>query len=169
MVELMITLAVAVILIAIAVPSFTYLIANNRLTTVANEMVDAVHTARMEAIKHNANAQFCSNSSTNNTTDTLGTACGTAGGAVAAMTATTAAQTRAAPSGLAAPIYLSGDLTALRFNAQGIASAVGSSTSYSGKVAEICTTSMSTNNHLTINMTAGSVLVVAPPSTGTCP
>jgi len=168
LIEMVITLAVAMILIAIAVPSFTSLIASNRLTTAVNEMVDASNVARMEAIKRNTSTQLCSDSATINTTDAWGTLCGTSTGAIVAMNGTTAILVRAAPAGLTMPIQLSGDLQALRYNAQGIASAVGSSAPYGGKVAVICTTSISKNNQATITMTAGSVLVVSL-SSGACP
>src|SRR5487761_2254403 len=85
-IELMITLAVAVILLVIAVPSFRTMTISNRLTTTANDVVGALNTARMEAIKRNAGTQLCSNNATLNTSDTLGTACGTAAGAVETLT-----------------------------------------------------------------------------------
>ncbi len=51
LIELMVTIAVAGILAAIAVPSFKSTIQNNRLTTGANELVTALNLARSEAIK----------------------------------------------------------------------------------------------------------------------
>lgn len=58
-VELMITVAVASILLAIAIPSFNQMIISGRLTAQANEMVAAMTLARSEAIKRNANITFC--------------------------------------------------------------------------------------------------------------
>ena len=49
--ELMVTIAIAAILIGIAIPSFTSTIASNRLTTSANELVTALNLARSEAVK----------------------------------------------------------------------------------------------------------------------
>lgn len=49
--ELMITVAIAAILAAIAIPSFTETIRNNRLTTSANQLVTSLNFARSEAIK----------------------------------------------------------------------------------------------------------------------
>src|SRR6185437_3005965 len=85
LVELMVTLAIAAILAMIAVPSFRNLILSNRLTTSANAMVDALNTARMDAIKLNATTQFCG--STANGSGPLATSCGaaTALGAVVAF------------------------------------------------------------------------------------
>ncbi|MGA7979665.1 MAG: GspH/FimT family pseudopilin [Chromatiaceae bacterium] len=54
LVELMVTLAVAAILLTVGVPSFQQLIMSNRLTAAANDMVVAISVARSEAIKHNA-------------------------------------------------------------------------------------------------------------------
>ncbi|TAL47467.1 MAG: prepilin-type N-terminal cleavage/methylation domain-containing protein [Methylovulum sp.] len=51
LIELMVTIAIASIVLGIAIPSFTETIANNRLTTHANELVTALNLARSEAIK----------------------------------------------------------------------------------------------------------------------
>lgn len=59
LIELMITIAVASILLAVAVPSFNQLIVTNRLTTQANEVVAALNFARSEAIKRNTRVSFC--------------------------------------------------------------------------------------------------------------
>jgi type IV fimbrial biogenesis protein FimT len=58
-IELMITVAVASILLAIAVPSFNQMIISGRLTAQSNEMVAAMSLARSEAIKRNANVTLC--------------------------------------------------------------------------------------------------------------
>ena len=51
LIELMVTIAIAGILLGVAIPSFTFTIASNRLTTNANELVTALNLARSEAIK----------------------------------------------------------------------------------------------------------------------
>lgn len=51
LIELMVTLAIAGILITVAVPGFQSLIASNRLTAQTNNLVTAFHQARSEAIK----------------------------------------------------------------------------------------------------------------------
>lgn len=53
LIELMVTIAVAAILLAIATPSFTSLINSNRLTSASNEMVATLQAARMEAVRLN--------------------------------------------------------------------------------------------------------------------
>lgn len=59
LIELMVTIAVAAILLAAAVPSFTSLIQNNRAATQVNEFVTAVHAARGEAIKRGMPVTLC--------------------------------------------------------------------------------------------------------------
>ncbi len=53
LIELMMTLAIAAILVSLAAPSFTDTIKNNRLTTQYNELVTQLTLARSEAIKRN--------------------------------------------------------------------------------------------------------------------
>jgi type IV fimbrial biogenesis protein FimT len=60
LIELMVTLALAVILLALAVPSFRNTVQNNRATTTANELLTALSTARSEAIKRNETISLCS-------------------------------------------------------------------------------------------------------------
>lgn len=59
LVELMVTIAVAAILMAIATPSFTSLINSNRLTSSSNEMVAVIQIARMEAVRLNTTVGVC--------------------------------------------------------------------------------------------------------------
>jgi len=66
LIELMVTLVVAVILVVIAVPGFRTIIQNNRASTQANELLSAMTLARSEAIKRGTNVSVCS--STNQST-----------------------------------------------------------------------------------------------------
>lgn len=174
LIELMVTIAVAALLIAIAVPSFKTLTVSNALTTAANDMVGALNLARMEAIKLNSTTQFCSNSSTSNGSDTLGTACGTNSGAVARLQNDgTTTQVRAAAMGIQNQVQLaSAGITAIRYGGQGLgyqASTASTSTApYSGQVADICSTQISSDNHRVIRIATGSIITVGT-STGSCP
>lgn len=169
LVELMITMAVALVLIMIAVPSFKNLTLSNKLNTAANDIINAVHVARMEAVKRNANTQLCSNSATvNTTTDDLAKACTTQTGAVYALAGASPSQVLTGTVGITGAVQLSGNVKAIRFGGQGLGQAVGTTGPYSGTVADICTSQMSTNNHRLITMTAGSILV-STPSSGACP
>ena len=62
LVELMVTLAIAIILLSVGVPSFTQTIQNNRLTTAANKLVSATNLARGEAIKRGTRVTVCKSS-----------------------------------------------------------------------------------------------------------
>lgn len=59
LVELMITVAVLAIVVTLAAPSFSDLINRNRLTASANEIVGALQTARMEAVRRNTSVVLC--------------------------------------------------------------------------------------------------------------
>jgi type IV fimbrial biogenesis protein FimT len=65
LIELIVTLAIAAILITIGAPSFRDFIMNNRLVSQANEFAAAVNIARSAAIKQQRNAYITSNSGTN--------------------------------------------------------------------------------------------------------
>jgi type IV fimbrial biogenesis protein FimT len=168
MVELLITIAVAAVLVVIAVPSFRNITLSNKLTTAANDVISAINVARMEAVKRNANTQLCSNSASVNTADTLGTACTTEIGAVYAMSGATFTRVLAGTPGITGAVQLKGDMKAIRFSGQGLGQAVGTAGPYSGKVADICTSQMSADNHREIWMTAGSILETRK-ATGACP
>lgn len=66
LIELMVTLAVAVILITVAVPGFRSIIQSNRAITEANNLLTAMVLARSEAIKSAITTTVCS--STNSST-----------------------------------------------------------------------------------------------------
>ncbi|WEN16849.1 GspH/FimT family pseudopilin [Rhodanobacter sp. AS-Z3] len=168
LVELLVTLTIATILMMIAVPSFKNLTLSNRLTTSANDIVHAINVARMEAIKRNASTQLCSNSSSANSSSDLGAACGDETGAVWATKGGNVTQVLAGTPNLTAPLQLTGNAAALRFDAQGLARKVGDTSLYVGTVVDICTSQMSTNNHRKISMVAGSI-VETKPSSGSCP
>ncbi len=59
LIELMVTLAVAAILLTVGVPSFRATVENNRLTIAANELVSALNLARSEAIKRGVRVTVC--------------------------------------------------------------------------------------------------------------
>lgn len=59
LIELLVVLAVAAILLSIAAPSFMNIIANNRVSSAANEMVVALNLAKSEAVKTGKPAVLC--------------------------------------------------------------------------------------------------------------
>lgn len=57
--ELVVTLAVLAVMVAIAVPAYGKLVADQRLSTATNRLVFAVHLTRSEAIRRNARVTLC--------------------------------------------------------------------------------------------------------------
>lgn len=152
--ELVVTLAVAGVLTAIAIPSFTSMLASNRLGTAANAAVAALGQARLEAVSRNGAVQFCGASG--NGGDTLGSACsGT--GAVYALDEDDEAVAIRAALGLPAGVRVV-SATALRYNAQGIARSIGGAAPYTGLAADLVADDLEQSNHRCIYVTTGSVV-----------
>ena len=63
LIELMVTLAAAIILIAVGMPLFSGVAANNRATAQTNALVSAIKLARSEAVKRGANVSIAAVSS----------------------------------------------------------------------------------------------------------
>ncbi|MGK0172810.1 MAG: type IV fimbrial biogenesis protein FimT, partial [Gammaproteobacteria bacterium] len=59
LIELLVTVAVAAILAALAVPSFNDFIKNERIVAEANDIVAALYLARTEALKRNRRVTVC--------------------------------------------------------------------------------------------------------------
>ncbi|MDP3843384.1 MAG: GspH/FimT family pseudopilin [Oxalobacteraceae bacterium] len=71
LVELLVTIAVLGILMAIALPNYQQFILNTRMTTQANEFLTMLNLTRSEAVKRNTRVTMCKSSN--------GTACITSG------------------------------------------------------------------------------------------
>jgi type IV fimbrial biogenesis protein FimT len=65
LIELMVTLAVAAILVAAAIPGFQSIVNSNRLAGASNELVAGLQTARMEAIRRGRRAVVCASANAN--------------------------------------------------------------------------------------------------------
>lgn len=59
LIELMVTLAVAAIMLALAVPSFTTAFNQNRLAGTSNDILASLQGARMEAVRRNVRTVMC--------------------------------------------------------------------------------------------------------------
>lgn len=68
LIELMVTLAIAAILMALAAPSFVSFIKNNRLTTTTNDLIGDLGLARSEAAKRGQRVTLCISTSGNSCT-----------------------------------------------------------------------------------------------------
>ncbi|WP_233171992.1 GspH/FimT family pseudopilin [Dyella sp. ASV21] len=175
MVELTVSLLIAGIIVVVAIPNFRSMILSNRLTTASNQVVDAINMARVEAVKRNGTVQLCSDSASANTaaSDLLGTQCGTNVGGVVALAVDSQGKPTTDPvadgiDALAAPLKISGSLTPLRFNGQGLGATIGSTAPYSGRVVDICTSNLSSNNHRIVQITAGATVSVVIKTDATC-
>ena len=73
LVELMVTLAVAAILVSAALPSLSDMAANNRLSALNNQLVSSLNYARSEAVKRRYDVALCVRTS-------AGAACNASGG-----------------------------------------------------------------------------------------
>jgi prepilin-type N-terminal cleavage/methylation domain-containing protein len=71
-IELMVTLGVVAILIAVAVPSFSSMVKGNRLSTQVNMVMADIHLARSESVKRGVRVIMCRSASPNITTPTCG-------------------------------------------------------------------------------------------------
>ncbi len=60
LIELLVASAVAVILLSVAIPSFTTLTMNKRITTQANEFISSLALARSQALKRVSRITVCS-------------------------------------------------------------------------------------------------------------
>lgn len=72
LIELLVTVAISVVLVSLAAPSFRSLVTSSTMTSEANEFLAALNFTRSEAIKRNLRVTLCKSSS--------GTACTTSGG-----------------------------------------------------------------------------------------
>lgn len=63
LVELMVTLAAAIVLLAVGVPMYRSLVANNAVVAQTNGLVSALNLARSEAVKRGGNLTVCPKSS----------------------------------------------------------------------------------------------------------
>ncbi|WP_421621619.1 GspH/FimT family pseudopilin [Alkalilimnicola ehrlichii] len=59
LVELMVTIAVAAVLLTLAVPGFRGIVHDNRATSLANELTTAINLARSEAIRRGRVVSVC--------------------------------------------------------------------------------------------------------------
>ena len=68
--ELMVTVAIAALILGIGVPNMTEFIRNNRMTTAANDVLAALHMARTEGVKRRAWTVMCMSAAPNAATPT---------------------------------------------------------------------------------------------------
>ena len=57
--ELLIVMSISLILLAVGAPSYQHLLANNETAAVVNQVIDAIHSARTEAVTRGETMVFC--------------------------------------------------------------------------------------------------------------
>lgn len=113
LIELMVTISVLAVLATLAVPSFTSLINNNRLTANVNELVTSFQLARTEAVRRNQRVSVC------RTTD--GATCAAAAGAWSNwITVLDSSGEVLRVAGAKAPVAISSTRTTFTFRADGL-------------------------------------------------
>lgn len=113
LIELMITLVVLGVVMAIAVPGFTGMINSSRLATQANEVVTGIQIARSEAIRLNRLVTFCGS--------TDGATCVAAGDWSQWLVMRASDSAILHTGQINAPIRVWGDVPALSFRSDGLA------------------------------------------------
>lgn len=168
LIELMVALVVFAIGMAIAIPSYKKMTVASQLTVTNNELVSAIGTARIEAMRRGRSTQFCSNGGSGG--GFLGTACGSQLGAVYASQVSSggAEVAELIKAGVDLPSGQQvNSMVSLVFDGRGIASQAGATVPYSGTVAIVCSNSVSTNNQRVITMITGTI-VRSEKTTGGC-
>lgn len=174
LIELIAVMLVAGVLLAFAIPSFTGVVISNELTSTANTLVGSLNQARVAAIKRNGDAQFCSDLASNNGSDTLGTTCGTQGGAAYAVNADGSIvqihDALSLPSAISLGSGGNGGVavTAIRYSGEGLGQTPTGSGPYTGLVADVFSSRISTDNHRCVYITTGSVISSCA-ATNSCP
>ncbi|MBL3600831.1 MAG: GspH/FimT family pseudopilin [gamma proteobacterium endosymbiont of Lamellibrachia anaximandri] len=69
LIELMVTLAAGIILLAVGIPAFTTMMANNQSAAYANDLVMALNLARSEAVKRKVPVAVCASNAVNTACD----------------------------------------------------------------------------------------------------
>lgn len=177
--ELMVTIAVLAITLAIAVPSFSGVIGNSKLRGQAGELQAAISYARTEAIRLNRNVVFCH--SNNGINCTIPPVSGWEGWLVSASTPVLAnPEIPALRTGLIAVLPMrisSGNILgapaanhAILFNPQGLARTFATNAPLSDLI-RVCITSAATNpNTREIQFNSGGrSRIVSSDNAGTCP
>lgn len=141
LVELLVTLVIAGLLMALAVPSFNRLMLSSRLTTQANNAVNLLTYARAEAVKRGVDVQI------------------SADGTIATLPANPASATSISPAVvMPAGITTSSPLANLVATPMGLLHGPGASAGYSGLVADLNAAALSTDGHRCIYLYTGTTV-----------
>ena len=161
LVELMITIAVLAVIIAISAPSFTGVFNSNRLTSRANELGASLQVARSEALRRNAPVVVCRSEN--------GTDCAGALGSWDTWITIDADDEVLRVDSVKPPVELTADVHTISFRGNGVARDAAGDLLDAGFVACIPTTRPDANQRL-ISVGLGSrVTVESNNGAGACP
>jgi type IV fimbrial biogenesis protein FimT len=161
LIELMVTIAVVAILLAIAAPSFTSLINNNRLTAQANEVVVSLQQARMEAVRRNRSVTVC------RTTD--GATCATAGRWNSWITVAAGGEVLRVNT-VKAPLQVTSNAASIIFRADGLARAAAGGALTANSITVCIPTTRPVLNRRVVDLVNGSRISTGTPNgAGACP
>jgi type IV fimbrial biogenesis protein FimT len=166
LVELMITIAVLAILIALATPSFTSVINSNRLAAQANNLTADLQLARSEAVRRNRRVSVC------RTTD--GAACAARAGdsdTWLVVVPNTVPLEILRSNALKPPVELTSSVTSVEFRSDGLARS-GTGGLLSAAFTVCLPTTHPAQNVRTINLDGGSRLSIESDThstPGSCP
>ncbi len=141
LVELLITLVLAGLLVALAVPSFNRLMLSSRLTTQANDAVNLLSLTRAEAVKRGVDVEIAADGSIS--TPPTGQA-----------SAATIAQAVALPAGITS----TSPVASLIATPLGLLHAPNVNTGYSGLAADISAPALTTDGHRCIYLVTGTTV-----------
>jgi type IV fimbrial biogenesis protein FimT len=164
LIELMVTVSLAAILMAIGVPMFRNSVANNRLTSQTNDMVGALTLARSQAITLNQRVTFC------RTASEAATACSGSAGDWQFWLVRTGAGTVVRRGALVvASLDVNSALTndQIEFASDGLARSGGVLLTSGGPHITVCSSHSTTDNWRQITLGAGSRISTAKAS-GAC-
>lgn len=150
LIELVVTIAVASILLTLAIPSFRSTIQNNRVTGQANEFLTSLTLARSEAVKRSAITSVCISS---NGATCMGT--DWASGWLITVGGTTLRVHEALPSG--STLTASGGATPVTFNPDGSAGATNTFTLSASGIACTRTISISAVGQASVSKPVGCI------------
>lgn len=165
LIELMVTLAVLAVLAAMAIPSFTGLVNNNRLTSAANEIVGSLQLARMEAIRRNASVTVCSSADGATCDDTDDPWAGWL-----TVVAGTGEVLRA--NVVKAPVRITSEAASITFRADGLARAAAGGALTANDITVCIPTTRPAQNQRVVELVSGSRVSTTTPDgagAGVCP
>ena len=161
LVELMITIVVLAVIMAISAPSFTGVFNSNRLTSRANELVASLQMARSGALRRNAAIRVCRSED--------GATCAGAIGAWNSWITIDSGDAVLRQDSVKAPVELTSDVHTISFRGDGVARAAGGGLLDAEFTACIPTTRPSDNQRLIEMGLGGRVSISSQNGGGECP